>query len=262
MSTSAPILGFFGTGAATEAAVHGFCHSELSLKILLTKRNVQRSARLAEMYSDVQVFDDPQQIIDQSDWLVLALRPESVDEVLGPLNVSQVKKVVSFVLTTSVSELKERFSAADVWIRAAPLPSIRHRVGPLILHPANNELVRIFSAIATPIQVADESEFETLWALCGMLCSFYETMHTFCNWAEEQGAERESAHLYVTKMFEAASILANRESAKDFSEFIGDSATPGGINECTLANLQNSGWYDELRKQLDIALSRVRNKCD
>ena len=95
-------VGFIGVGTITEAVVTGLCEAEVpGLSILLSPRSVDRSRRLSERYTAVEVAADNQQVLDRSELVFLAVRPQDAGDVLGALDFRRDLKVVSFIATVS-----------------------------------------------------------------------------------------------------------------------------------------------------------------
>ena len=69
-------LGFIGTGEITKAVVQGITKSKINYKkILISKRNNKISSYLKKINKKVKISSDNQYIIDNSDWLFLAITP-------------------------------------------------------------------------------------------------------------------------------------------------------------------------------------------
>ena len=110
-------LGFIGTGVITEAMVRGLCgpggHQE---PIHVTERSRARSQRLAAAFANVTVLPDTQTVVDQSDWVIVALRPEHASGILSSLHFRPRHRVISLVaglhLQTVASTRCRRSSAA------------------------------------------------------------------------------------------------------------------------------------------------------
>ena len=70
-------LGFVGTGVITEAVVTGLLATDLEIaEVHVTKRNQEVSARLAASSARVQVHASAQAVVDCSDLVFLAVRPQ------------------------------------------------------------------------------------------------------------------------------------------------------------------------------------------
>src|SRR5450432_3719600 len=91
-------LGVIGIGHIAEAIVTGLCTSPgWSEPILLSPRNAARAAALAERFPSAMVAADNQAVIDGSDRLILALRPQIATAVLSGLRVPPDQPVISLM---------------------------------------------------------------------------------------------------------------------------------------------------------------------
>ena len=69
-------LGFIGTGEITKAVVLGMTKSKIKYKkILISKRNNKISSYLKKINKKVRISSNNQYIIDNSDWIFLAITP-------------------------------------------------------------------------------------------------------------------------------------------------------------------------------------------
>src|SRR5215475_11388411 len=93
-----PRLGFVGVGTIAEALITGMCAGgEQRATFLLSPRNADTAKRLAERYSFAAVARDNQAVIDGSDIVFLAVRPQVAAEVLGGLKFRPDQRVVSLI---------------------------------------------------------------------------------------------------------------------------------------------------------------------
>ena len=89
------ILGFIGTGAIAAAIVSGL-NSEggARLTIRLSPRNAGVAAGLASRFGNVSVCASSQEVLDGSETVVLAVRPQVAEEVLSGLRFSSDQIVI------------------------------------------------------------------------------------------------------------------------------------------------------------------------
>ena len=74
-------LGFVGTGTITTALVTGLCTAARPPeRILVSPRNAEKAAALAEAFPRVAVAKDNQAVIDGSDWVFRAVLPRIARE--------------------------------------------------------------------------------------------------------------------------------------------------------------------------------------
>src|SRR5262245_24309396 len=120
-------LGLVGTGAIGEAIVRGLCgaggHRE---PVFVTARTQARSARLAAAFPNVRVLSANQAVVDASDWVVLAVRPEQARDVASSLRFRPEHRVISLVAGLGLDALGPLVAPASRFHRANPLPFIEH----------------------------------------------------------------------------------------------------------------------------------------
>ena len=79
-------VGFIGTGKISSAVVEGLCRSDVAeLSIRLSPRNAQTSQALAQVYANVERCASNQQVLDASELVCLAVRPNDARQVLKGL---------------------------------------------------------------------------------------------------------------------------------------------------------------------------------
>ena len=118
-------LGFIGTGNITAAVVSGICTSKISFsKILVSPRNKNKAKKLKKKFSKVIVAKTNQEIIDKCNWIFLAVTPKVGKKILPKLNFKSNKKIISFIATINLAQLKKIVKKKIKIVRAIPLPFI------------------------------------------------------------------------------------------------------------------------------------------
>src|SRR5262249_22186625 len=91
-------LGFVGTGAITESVVRGLVKAGNDLEVIaLSPRNAGVAARLAALHHRIRIARDNQSVVDSSDIVFLAVRPQVASDVVAGLEFHPGQRVVSFV---------------------------------------------------------------------------------------------------------------------------------------------------------------------
>src|ERR1017187_7079782 len=129
-------LGFVGTGAIASAIVTGLTsEGGARLTIRLSPRNAGVAAGLASRFENVSVCASSQEVLDKSETVVLAVRPQVAEEVLSGLRFSSGQIVISLVAGFSARRIADLVTPARKIWRAIPLPSVAQRRGPIALYP-------------------------------------------------------------------------------------------------------------------------------
>jgi pyrroline-5-carboxylate reductase len=253
-----PKVGIIGVGTIAEALTMGLCaFDDQRAEILLSPRNDTLSRRLALRYPNVKVAADNQAVVDESEIVVLAVRPQVTEEVLGALRFRPDQQIVSLIATFSVQRLSSLVAPANEISRAIPLPPVAERQGPLALYTQSAEILRLFDGLGSLIRVEDETHLDLISAVTSLMGTYFGMMGTVDDWLIERGFKPEASRAYVGELFFNLASAARNRSEESFTRLSADYSTLGGLNEHAWRELQAAGWADHLQAALDLILDRI-----
>jgi len=234
-------LGFIGTGVITDAVVRGICRANISAKILVSSRNQQISAKLAEDLPQVTQIDSNQQIIDESDYIFIALRRQILAEELSKLNFYS-KQLISFVPTISRKLLADYTSLSINNIyRAVPLPFIAENPFVTPFFPQHNLLNKIFNLTGGTIVPNNEQQFDCFMLGGSMMGIYFQFAGVCADYLSNQGVDKQQANLYVSRLFSALAEQSSKLNDVDFRKLQAQFSTPGGTNELISSLFRQNG---------------------
>ena len=252
-------IGFIGTGQITKAVVLGITKSEIKYKkILISKRNVKISKYLKNINKKVKISSDNQFIINNSDWIFLAITPNVGKKILKNLKFKKNKTIISFISTIKLKELKILTNRNATIVRAIPLPPISILKGPIPLFPKNTKVAKFFNNIGDSIEINNENSSLNFWATSSLMAPYYELLHEVSKWLQKKGLKKSYAQKYVVSLFSALSDAAVMRSNKDLKLLVKTSQTPKGLNEEALKFLKKKGFYKQLNFSLEKILKRLK----
>lgn len=250
-------VGFIGTGNITSALVEGLCTTgEPPKRILVSPRNAAKAAKLAGEFSHVRVAEDNQTVIDKSDLVFLALRPEIALDVLPQLDFREDQKIVSLIAVTPISLIKRWIGELHHVVRAVPLPTVAQHEGLVILYPDDPEIGDMLKSIGSLVVVSSEREVGLLASVTSLISPFFALMEAVSDWAAARGVEDSVAHHYTASMFHALSVQAMAMNGSNFSDLAVEAATPGGLNEQALGIIYAKGGIDVFLAALNAVAAR------
>ena len=255
-------VGFIGVGTITEAVVTGLCEAEVpGLSIVLSPRSVDRSRKLSERYAAVEVAADNQQVLDRSELVFLAVRPQDAGDVLGVLNFRRDLKVLSFIATISSGEIERRVSPAAFLGRVAPVPSVARGAGPIAMCPPNRELADFLDPIGTVIEVSDEAQLDAFFSVSALMAPYFELLESVSSWLRAQGVDPVEADSYTGSLFRGIAEKSTQPKGEGFADLVEEHATRAGINEQLRRELIAAGLYDRIQAGLDLIQSRMQGRA-
>ena len=98
-------IGFLGCGTIASAIATGLAtQSTVSIaSISVTRRSASKSAALEEKFPLlISIYDDPQQVVDDSDLVFCCLLPQQTSEVLQSLNFDKERHLLVSLVVSSI----------------------------------------------------------------------------------------------------------------------------------------------------------------
>jgi pyrroline-5-carboxylate reductase len=228
---------------------------------LLSPRNADISKRLAERFSAVEVARDNQAVIDGSDIIFLAVRPQTAPDVLGALKFRQDQHIVSLIATFDVARLRTLVAPATSIARATPMPAVAQRLGPLTLYPPLPQVARLLEGLGQLVQLQNESDLDAFWAVTGLMGSYFGLLDEMAGWLSRQNLQEAQIRAYLAAMFEALGVTAAKRSKDGFDRLVVDHSTPGGLNEQAYRELKAAGWTSLISQTLDLIHARILGRA-
>jgi pyrroline-5-carboxylate reductase len=252
-------LGFIGTGKIASSVITGICTSKISFqKILISRRNKNISKKLKKRFRKVYIAKNNQEIVDKCNWIFLAVTPKVGNKILPKLKFRTNQKVISFIATISLAQLKKMLGERIKIVRAIPLPPISLKKGPVPISPPNKQVKVFFDKIGTTVEIKNEKLSKNFWATSAMMAPFYEILKVLSDWLVNKGIKRNKAQRYITSLFVALSVDSVNNSVKHLKHLVADSQTPGGLNEQAVRELRRAKFYKNLEKSLNNVLKRLK----
>jgi pyrroline-5-carboxylate reductase len=251
-------LGFIGTGTMTGAMVTALNAAGAGTReIVLSPRNPEIAAEIAGRCPRVSIAKSNQEVLDNCDTIVLAVRPQIAESVLACLRFRAEHHVISIVATFGVRRLEKLASPASRVTRAVPLLSASMRESPTAIYPHDAETMDLFSSIGTPFAVDTEEEFDALSTVSAAVASYFAFAHTVASWLAERGISPAIARDYVAQILPALKESAANAPSSSFRAMAASHATIGGLNEQLLRYLEERNIFGTLTDGLDQVMLRV-----
>ena len=251
-------LGFIGTGKIASSVITGVCNSKISFKkILISPRNRSIAQKLKRKFRKVSIAKNNQEIVNSCNWVFLAVTPKVGKKIIPSLKFRSNQKVISFIATINLAQLKKAIGKKVKIIRAIPLPPISLKKGPVPICPPDKQIKSFFNKLGTTIEIKNEKSSKNFWATSGLMAPFYEMLKVLADWLVKRGVKRNEAQKYITSLFLALSEDSVINSTKHLKYLVSESQTPGGLNEQSVKELRGSGFYKSLEKSLNSILKRL-----
>ena len=256
---SLPTLGFIGTGTLTTALVTGFCEraADKPYRIVVSPRNRDNAAMLREKYPDrVTVAESMQDVLDQAEWIMIAILPDAGEEVLKGLRFRKDHKVINFMSDKLLPDIRSWIGETEVLVHMIPLTFNAVFDGPIVLSPPNAEAAEIFGNIGEVVQLENRYHAALFAAVTGFEVPFYTLLDTLIASCVREGVPEEAAVKYVVKFFKTTCEFADTLDAAGIHEKA-VKTTPGGINYMVKDGLLERDAFNAWDEALQPAIERL-----
>ncbi|GAA4020035.1 pyrroline-5-carboxylate reductase [Allokutzneria multivorans] len=246
------MYGFIGTGEITAAIVEGLGEAK---PVFVSPRGRHVAQQLAERFEHVQVCASNQEVLDNATTVVLAVRPDIVQAVLGELHFRAEHVVISALAGVRLEQLRVWTAPAQV-VRAIPLPQAARRQSLTVLYPDHAAARELFAQVGGVLTPSTEEALEVFSAATATFAAHLDYLTAIAAWMTEHGVEAGAATAYTAHIFgQLGQSLAQHTGP--LAELTGKHMTPGGLNEQFLAELRADGLPEMVRRGLDKVLTRL-----
>jgi pyrroline-5-carboxylate reductase len=263
---------FLGGGRITGALLAGLRLAGLTLEtydrpIVVHDRNTHRLRQLRSRYG-VLVEPDLRRAVEQAHILIIAVRPDSVRELLdqiGRQRPIQPTTAVSLAAGIPLKNLREWLAHPVRWARAMPSPVARSGRGltaitfdrglPVV---ARQEIRHFFSRVGTVLEIT-ESRFD-VFTVTYSSSHGYHALDTLAAAAMQLGLDRKTA-LTAAAHALADGILVWRECGTSSNALLQEAATPGGIAAATIARMDKTGYKRSVKQGLVAGMDQARKNA-
>ncbi len=251
-------IGFIGTGVITSAIVTGLCTSNFPVEaIWISPRNREKSKNLEQKFDPVNIGDSNQEVLENSDVVVLGILPGHKNKILEPLEFQSSQVIVHLLAGVSTREVLPLVAPAKNVVKVLPLPCVAIHAGPVAMFPENKIVYQIFESLGSVVLADSEDQLEVFTVITALMAPYYAMLKTISTWAVNEGVSRKNASEYTAAMFGALSLITQNLKNGEVAGLITESMTPGGLNELAMKVLEYHGGFENIQMALKKVKKRV-----
>lgn len=252
-------IGVIGTGIMASYMVMAFCDWECEHEFVLSPRNKEKAEYLASKYKNVSVANNNQDVLDNSEVVILSVLPQNAEEILSGLKFQERHKVISVIAAIGLKKLRDIIGPTEILVDVLPLPFISKRIGPLVIHPSCAEVEELLGPLGELVILETEEEMNVVRCITALMSPYYELVNSIVEWSQNNGMSEPAAKAYATSFFGALSVIAAGTEKGKLKE-LAEEMTPGGLNWQAVTQLQNHHAFELWQDAMDKILDRVTGK--
>ena len=250
------ILGFLGTGHITTSVIEGIFKSKLKIKkIYISPRNKLLANKLNRRFNKVIISKNNQHLINDSNWIFLAITPKVGHKILKKLNFEKNKKIISFISTIDLKNLKKYTNSNNI-SRVIPLPFIGMKKGPIVICSADKSIKKFFKYLGKVFEVKNEKLSKAFWSTSSFMAPYYNLLLNTSQWLSSKGIKKKEAEEYTKELFLALSEDTMYKNNISLTKLVLNSQTPGGTNAFVLQKLKKKKFYEVQKKVLNTIFKK------
>jgi pyrroline-5-carboxylate reductase len=263
-ATDGKVTVFLGGGRITNALVAGLRMAKYEKPIMVHDRNPAKLRQLERQYR-VAVEPSLQQAVEHAGLLIIAVRPDSVSDLLRQIAVNRPLAAVSLAAGIPLSKLSARVGPPVRWARAMPSPVCRTARGLTALafdrafsRTARREVRSFFERIGSVLEIP-ESQFDA-FTVTFSSSHGYHALAALAACAQKLGLNRKTA-LTAGAHALADGILSWREGRIPLDRLLHEAATPGGTAAAVMNAMDSSGYQRVIERGLRAGMARARKNA-
>lgn len=258
-------IGFIGLGNMGQAILSALVSSQTvkSDQILVHNRTPGKVQKMVDRFQ-VQSTETPEELVEKSDIIILATKPQDLLPLLEPLGntFTEDKVVVSLAAGIQLSTLKKYMPEAKL-VRVMPNTPIficQAVISFCLSQPdivLENLVKKLFSPLGHVVSTEEGEEFSALMVSSASGTGFIlELMQYWQDWIEEYGISSGDARKIVIETFLGTAQLAAQDSESSFNQLTAKVASKKGVTAAGLESMRELELEGILRMSFNKALMR------
>ena len=248
-------VGLIGVGHLAGYLVEGLRRASPDIEIILSPRNVERSAKLAARFG-ATVAADNQAVADAADLILLTTRPGDAVAACVDVAFRPGQTVVSAAAGLPLEALRPAVAPATL-VRAMPISCAAINASPTLLYPDDPQAHALFALLGQVHVLPDESRFTPASAIAAFYGWVYALLDETVAWTAQAGVPPQTARNLVLETVRGAAAMALAQPDQDLAGMLDALATPGGITEHGLKVLHRRGGLAAWTEALEAVLTRM-----
>lgn len=260
-------IGFIGAGNMAAAIIGGLVQKGRDPgSILAYDPDAEKTSRLQSDFA-IRAADSNEQVLEDCDVVVLAVKPQVMREVLTPLGGAlgdPPPLVISVAAGIRVDSIERWLGRSLAVIRVMPNTPSLVGAGAAGLFANENVTPEQRGAAETLMQsvgitawVDDEHQIDTVTGIAGSGPAYFMLfMEAMVEAAAARGLDRDTAHRLVVQTCGGAAELA-RHSTDSLEQLRVNVTSPGGTTERALKTMTDAGIDGIIRSAVNAAADRA-----
>lgn len=260
-------IGFIGAGNMGKAIIKGLINSGLVDKSqIIASSKTEKTRDSIKTEFNIGVFVDNATIVQKSDYLILAVKPNMHDEVLEEIRSSVKPNIVVITIAAGISiqYLKDKLKNTNKFVKAMPNTPARVGLGMTALSIGDgldkeeiDNVLSIFNSFGRT-EIIDEKLMDAVTAVSGSSPAYvYMMIEAMADGAVLQGMKRDQAYVFAAQavMGAAKMVLETGSHPGDLKDKV---CSPGGTTIEAVSKLEEKGFRTAILEAMKVCADKSR----
>ncbi|MBM37922.1 MAG: pyrroline-5-carboxylate reductase [Woeseia sp.] len=261
-------IAFIGGGNMAHALISGMLSADFKASSILVSEPISEARNsLIKKFPETLITDNNEEVVNQADYLLLAVKPQILPKVCKSLkNTVQIKKplIISIAAGVLCDDINSWLGGNLSVVRVMPNQPALLRLGVSGMFANENTSLQeqtiaknIISTTGPVITFPNESDINAVTAISGSgPAYFYTLINILITKAREMGLDSQSAQTLAIETARGAAAIA-KESQEDIETLISKVRSPGGTTAAALDYLDDRNFKDIFSSAIDAAHKRA-----
>ncbi|MDI3325772.1 NAD(P)-binding domain-containing protein [Pontibacterium granulatum] len=251
-------LGILGVGHLASYTVKGLRHSGDTRTIILSPRGARVAKKLADI-CNCEIATDNQAVIDQSDLVLLAVRPDALSDLINGLTFKPSQTVISALAGVTIEQLRSHPELRQCeLVRVMPSTSAEVCSGPIPLYPANPVVEALFVQLGTAVPLESEELFDVALSHACLHGWSYFLIQQLIDWSCAQGMDEATARKMVAHSISSAVDFAEAKPEQRYGEIGRSIATEGTFTLQGIEAIKANGGLDSWQSAMELIAQKAK----
>ncbi|CUH63941.1 pyrroline-5-carboxylate reductase [Thalassovita gelatinovora] len=230
-------IGVLGLGTIASAVVEGIAGDGHTITV--SKRSAAHAQRLSNRFDNVSVADN-QQVLEDSEVVILGLLADAASEILPGLTFRADQQVITLMAGASLGEVAAMVAPADAVAIMMPFPGIVGGGSPIMAQGEIGLVNAIFGGRNTVYEIRDAGEMAAYLAAQAVLSPAVTLVSDAARWLGARVSDPDQAETFLRH------LVGSSLQGSDCAAMLGAIDTPGGYNQLLRNHMQQSGMSNDL----------------
>lgn len=235
-------IGIIGTGTISTALVRGIAGD--GHQITVSERSAENAAMLAREFDNVSVLPN-QQVLDNSEVVILGLMADVAPDILGKLRFRGDQRVISLMAGASLDRVADLIAPATATAIMLPPPAIATGGAAIMLQGDAGLAQILFGARNHIFALPDSAQLDAYLCAQGVLSPVARMVGDAAKWLGARVDDPAQGEAFLR------ALVASSLQSGDCETLIQALNTPGGYNQRLRQHMETNGMGDVLIRGLD-----------